>query len=657
MSESPDLAAPHWLRQLLTQKPVPIPWKRAARAALAIAGPIAVGMVAGRIDLGVLVSIGALCVTFADTAGPYRYRAQRTGWAAVAGSLGYLCGNLVGGQGALTGIVLVLVAGVSALVSASGSTASLAGLQLLVFAVLGSGQAADPGLAAGCFVAGAAFAWVLALAAWPVRGAAVERAAVAAVYDELAAMLVAGGTVRARHARRRLTDALNSAYDALLDARSRLAGRDRAYRRLFVLLTETTPVVEAAVALVNARRTPPPEFVAYLADAADRIRAREPLPVPPDPPADDRAVALLHAGLAAVAEFRRGDADTDARPDEDRVSPRERVRGWRDTVIAGRVTWLLVLRLMLCVGLAVLLGALLPLEHSFWVALTVAIVLKPDFGSVFGRAVLRGLGTAAGVLLGAGVLAIDPPGWGLVLLVTVTAAALPIGQVRNYGMFSTFVTPLVIVQLDLANAGDWNLVTARLLDTALGCAIVLVFGYLLWPGSRRPRVGAGLAAALDQVADYLELALAESPRGRSALRRDAYRALSDLRTAFQQSLVEPSAAGRQAAAWWPVIVGLERLTDAVTGVAVAIERGAAPVDPDDVGALAAAVREAADAVRGERAPRRTPLPDTERLERLVAELTAVHATLRGPDLGGRPGRRLLTRGLRRAAARSRGSAN
>ncbi|GLZ40712.1 FUSC family protein [Actinokineospora sp. NBRC 105648] len=631
MSTRDDLAAPHWLRELLKQKPVPLPWKRALRAAVAIAGPVAVGMAAGRIDLGVLVSIGALCVVFADSDGPYRYRAQRTVWAAAAGTVGYLFGNFAGGPAIWS---LVLVAGVSALISASGSNASMGGLQLLVFAILGAGQAADPWLAWRCFVVGAGFALLLSLAAWPVRGAAVERAAVAAVYDHLAAMLAASGTSAARGARRDLTAALNAAYDALLDARSHLAGRDRSYRRLFVMLTETTPVIEASVALVNAKRQAPLEFVEYLRDAADRIRAREPLPEPPDPPADARAVAQLHTGLRAVADFRRGDDDPDLRPAEERAGLRERL-----SVFAGRRTWSLVLRLMVCVGLAVALGRLLPLEHSYWVALTVAIVLKPDFGSVFGRAVLRGLGTVAGVLLGAGVLAIDPPGWVLVLLMAVAAAALPVGQVRNYGMFSTFVTPLVLVQLDLAEAGNWALVAARLLDTALGCAIVLIFGYLLWPGARHPRVGEDLADALDIVAEYLDHALLGRRGERSSLRRQAYRALSDVRTAFQQSLVEPSAAGRRAAAWWPVIVGLERLTDAVTGVAVAIDRGADPIEEPDVKVLAATVREAAKAVRGERAPKRSALPKSERLARVVGELTAVNATLRGPNLAQRPRRR------------------
>ncbi|UVS76520.1 FUSC family protein [Actinokineospora sp. UTMC 2448] len=619
-----DLAAPHWLRGLLSQNPVPIPWKRAARAAVGLAGPIAVGLALGHGEIGVLVSIGALCVTFADTDGPYAHRAQRMVAAAVLGAIGYLIGTHVHPAW------LVLVAAASAFISASGSTASVAGLQLLVFATVGTGQQADPWLATGCFAAGALFAVLLALAAWPVRGAAVEREAVAEVYEDLAAMLAASGTEQARVARRRLTAALDRAYDALLEARSRLAGRDWSYRRLFVLLTETTPVIEAAVALVNAGRPAPPTVVAYLFDTALRIRVRTPLAEPPDPPEDaGPALRQLHAGLCAVAEFRRSGDDTDRRERERPLG--ERAREWWDTVALGAVTWSHVARLALCVGLAVVAGEALPLEHSFWVPLTVAIVLKPDFGSVFGRAVLRGLGTAAGVLLGAALLAADPPAWLLVPIVAAVALCLPIGQVRNYGMFSTFVTPLVIVQLDLANAGEWSLVGARLLDTALGCAIVLVFGYLLWPGARKPRVGSDLADALDLLADYLADALGPRPTHRSDLRRSAYRALADLRTTFQQALVEPFHAGRQAAAWWPVIMTMERLTDAVTGAVLAAAR-VGPAAPADVAALADAVRDAAAAVREQRVTTARDLPAEPPLDRVSAEVRAVRGVLRGPGL-------------------------
>jgi uncharacterized membrane protein YccC len=55
---------------------------------------------------------------------------------------------------------------------------------------------------------------------------------------------------------------------------------------------------------------------------------------------------------------------------------------------------------MACMGVAGVVSEVLPLQRSYWVPLTVAIVLKPDYGSVFARAVQRGIGTMVGAVVG-----------------------------------------------------------------------------------------------------------------------------------------------------------------------------------------------------------------------------------------------------------------
>ena len=620
-----------------------------ARAVLALAVPLAVGYALGDIGVGALISTGALPTVLSESAGPYRYRARRLGGATAAAALGYFAGLITGGVPAESIPVVVGVAAVSALISAAGSNASVAGLQMFVFCVLGTGQHVT-GLRVeillGYFCVGAAWSLLIALATWTFRATSPERGAVAHVYVELAAMLSATDEATSRVARHQLTTAINTAYDRLLTARSWLSGRDATYRQLLNLLSASTPAVEAAVAMVNAGRRAPDDVMDHFIATSAAVLANQELPEPPEAPEDaDPVLAALYAGLARI-----GKGDNRKRRE---VQPwPKRLRGWAGSLVSGPLTWFAALRLTLCVAIAEVVALLVPFERSYWITLTVGIVLKPDFGSVFGRAVLRGIGTVIGVGIGAAVLAAGGEGWLLVLLIAVFAGGVAVGKVRNYGILSAFVTPLIILQMDLVSTGNWDVVLARLVDTVLGCAIVLVFGYLLWPGSRRPRVGEDLAATLDVVAEYVEEAL--SRRERSTLRRSVYRALSDLRTAFQQSIVEPSAAGRAAAAWWPVIIGLERLADAVTGLAVAIERGASPVPAADIACLAAAVREAAAAVRGGRSPRRDPLPDTGRLERVVAELVAVQGTLRGPELVERGPRRLFTLTGRRRRTRSRG---
>src|SRR5258708_7020561 len=151
--------------------------------------------------------------------------------------------------------------------------------------------------------------------------------------------------------------------------------------------------------------------------------------------------------------------------------------------LTAKLTWTFTLRLMACVGVAGVLSEVLPLQRSYWVVLTVVIVLKPDFGSVFARAVQRGIGTVIGAVLGAAILAVVPYGPWLLLPFGVLAALLPYGKSRNFGLMSAFLTPLVVLFIDLLAAGGWRPAADRLLDTPLGCAVVLLVGYAPWPSS------------------------------------------------------------------------------------------------------------------------------------------------------------------------------
>jgi uncharacterized membrane protein YccC len=642
----PDFAAPHWLRQLLRSKPVPVPWNMVARAVLSLAVPLAVAYALGDIATGALISTGALPAVLSESAGPYRYRARRLTGATAAAAAGYLVGLLTGGQAAAAIPAVILVAAVSALISAAGSNASVAGLQMFVFCTLGTGQHVTGirvEVLLGWFLVGAAWSLLVALLSWTVRATSPERDAVAHVYIELAAMLSATDEATSRVARHQLTTAMSTAYDRLLTARSWLSGRDAAYRELLNLLSATTPAVEAAVATVNAGLRASQDVIDYLTAAAASVLASQPLPpapAPPDDVEDEPVLAALYSGLERIG---KGDDRQRGKP----VRAWTRLRTWASSLVSGPLTWIAALRLTLCVAIAEIAGLLLPLERSYWITLTVGIVLKPDFGSVFGRAVLRGIGTVVGVGIGAAVLGVGTRGWVLVVLIAVFAGGLAVGKVRNYAILSAFVTPLIIVQMELAAGGNWGVVLARLVDTVLGCAIVLIFGFLLWPGSRRPQVGGRLADGLDAVSRYVERALVSSGDllERSRARRKAYRALADLRTAFQQVVVEPSANGRQAIAWWPVIAGLERVADAVTEVVVTVEHGAPAPEAADVALLTVALGELAGAIREEREPASMALPDSAQLAGVVDQVEAAFDAVRGPDLVDRSPSRLVRRFL------------
>jgi uncharacterized membrane protein YccC len=181
-------------------------------------------------------------------------------------------------------------------------------------------------------------------------------------------------------------------------------------------------------------------------------------------------------------------------------------------------------------------------------------------------------------------------------------AVLPWARGANYGVFSVFLTPLVIFLLDLAVPGGKGLVVARLVDTLIGCAIVLLVGYLLWPQTWRAPLDEALRTAALALDAFVDAAFTGSPTERRRARRRNYRALTELQTQLQRRLAEPPPISTRAAAWWPVIVQLERTSDAVTEAVIATRGGEPEPDPAQVAVLRRAIRQLEDDVRAHRTP-------------------------------------------------------
>lgn len=117
---------------------------------------------------------------------------------------------------------------------------------------------------------------------------------------------------------------------------------------------------------------------------------------------------------------------------------------------------------------------------------------------------------------------------------------------------------------------------------------------------------------------------------RSRLRRQAFRALSDLRAEFQRTMSEPAAVGRRATAWWPALVGLERVMDAVTATTVAIAGGAPAPAPGAVRQLSATLGAVADRVEGGIGRSAlTQLPSDEPLKPVTVAVHSVLTVLTG----------------------------
>lgn len=599
------LTPPDWLVRNLQPQHSPVNWAAVARASIAMSLPLAIGLRVDQPEYGALASMGALSGVIGDTADAYRMRILNIAIPQLFGAVGITLGSLVYGHGWTAVVAVTCVALVSGMISTIGAVASVSGLLLLLNSVVGAGlpMPGDWWLAPLLMTGGGLLVLLLALLAWPLRSGVPERTAVAATYRTVADLMAACGRAEYDEARHAVTQSLNQSYDLVLARRARHHGRSPELTRLLAQLNAITPVVEAAPAAhLSGEPLAPeiPETVRHLARAVETgytgpIGLGLPVPVSETARAVDHA--LRHAAEVVAVP------DVDPRGIDDRLG-RPAALGVRAARAARNValsaaSWRYGLRLALCIGLAQALVSIIPVPRSYWVALTITFVLKPDFGSVFSRALLRALGTVAGLVVAAAVLSQVPRGGWDVLVMLLLAPLIPALTPRGYGYQTAAITPVILLLSDVLNHQGTALLMPRLLDSLMGCGIALVAGYLLWPESWHTRVGDRLADAVADTARYVESAFgsAPDPAARARMRRRLYRDLSVIRTEFQRALTEPPPTGRRAAAWWPLVVAVERIVDATTAARVRVRHGAARPSAAEVEQVVLQLRELADGLR------------------------------------------------------------
>ncbi|MER5534475.1 FUSC family protein [Streptomyces mirabilis] len=576
-------AVPPWLAHALRAQRGPVPWSAVVRGALAAGPLLLVAVLSGRTSVGVVAALGAMLAGINDRPGSRRAAVRRLGVPALAGAGGLLAGSYAGQHvGAVTLTLLLTVLGLLAgAVSAVGPVASGAGTQLLVAAAIGAGMPLpEPGWQRALFFVGGA-GWLLVLRlALPTPGATAgdyrfdgERDAVGGVYDAVAALLEAVGGPDAPGRRVALTAALDHAQDALGGPRLRPYTSSAAERRLHAQYAAALPLAEAATALAWAGEAVPARAVEGPRRLAVAVRTSThtgPLPAPSRSAPALRALddALLHAADA----FDRGG-------DDSALHTRRRTATSLARTVLGSAGREYGLRVALCFGASVAVAQALhharwygSHSHWYWLPATAVFLVKPDLGPLASRVICRAAGTVLGAVLFAGFAALLPRPAGLVALVALCGALIPVAT-RHFAAQTAVVTVLVLslVMVGGEPGASWS----RIGETLLACAIVLLVGHLPALGQRGGGVRARLTHAAEAAHVYLAHVLddgtTDDRAGRWTLRREAYRALAEARASIDLAAAELPALARHAEGTGEVAATLERLVDTTTACAVQLD--------------------------------------------------------------------------------------
>src|SRR4051812_24312716 len=163
------------------------------------------------------------------------------------------------------------------------------------------------------------------------------------------------------------------------------------------------------------------------------------------------------------------------------------------------------------VGLAaaVLVARLTGVQHSFWVVLGTLSVLRSNALSTGQNVVQALLGTLAGFVVGAAIVAAigtDTTVLWILLPPAVLLAGLAPATISFAAGQASFTLTLLIL-FNLLSPAGWEVGLVRIEDVALGAGISLAVGLLFWPRGAGSALGIALSQAYLDCANYLARAV------------------------------------------------------------------------------------------------------------------------------------------------------
>jgi hypothetical protein len=236
-------------------------------------------------------------------------------------------------------------------------------------------------------------------------------------------------------------------------------------------------------------------------------------------------------------------------------------------------------RAAIAIGLSVWVAYAFGVQHAFWVVFGTLAVLRSNALST-GQTIVKALtGTIEGIIIGSIIIALlgshEVVFWILLPLAICFTGFAP--SAISFAAGQAGFTMTILILFNIVAPSGWTIGVVRIEDVALGCAVSLVVGLLLWPRGASATLRQSIADAIDTSVGYLHSAVAYG-----LSRCDA------ATSAAEDPVV--ARAGAQAAA--------RRLDDAFREFLS--EQGAKSVTLSDVGTLIAgvtAVRTTADSIQ------------------------------------------------------------
>ncbi|WP_312689630.1 YccS/YhfK family putative transporter [Kosakonia sp.] len=169
-------------------------------------------------------------------------------------------------------------------------------------------------------------------------------------------------------------------------------------------------------------------------------------------------------------------------------------------------------RISVMLSVASLMGSALHLPKPYWIMMTVMFVTQNGYGATRVRIVHRAAGTLAGLVIAGITLHFHvPQGYTLAAMLLITLISYLIIR-KNYGWAMVGFTITAVYTLQLLTLNGEEFIVARFIDTVIGCLIAFGGMVWLWPQWQSGLLRQNAHDALETYQEALRLILSDNPQ-------------------------------------------------------------------------------------------------------------------------------------------------
>jgi uncharacterized membrane protein YccC len=205
------------------------------------------------------------------------------------------------------------------------------------------------------------------------------------------------------------------------------------------------------------------------------------------------------------------------------------------------------LRVCFALVIGYIISLFFHLGHSYWILLTIVVILKPAYSLTKTRNKDRLIGTFLGIVIGVIILFLIKNNLALLIIMIIFMATSYVFIRTNYFASVLFMTPYLVIFFHILNPGNLKVVlTDRILDTAIGSVIAFFASIFFVPQWEHVTIKFYMSQMLTANNNYFTIVANGFSDNKEingeelkVARRNVLVALANLSDAFTRMLSEP----------------------------------------------------------------------------------------------------------------------